>query len=366
VHRYSIIACARWETPYIAEWIAYYEVIGFDHIYLYCNDDDPAELLAEVQNATRHRPDFVSFRHFSGQGRQQDMYIAAMERARFETEWVTFLDIDEFLVLRDCDDIRTFMRLVDPSVDSVHFNWVYFGNSGHVERPAGSVLRHYTWRSPQVNAWNKHLTRASLLTADKLQQPSLPFWHALGDPIWSNLKRVNILGADMAPLLANFPGSEGKYLSNPAVSQAIFAKAIVNHYALKSEADFMLRVARGLGAQFYAQTIWQTAYENGSYRTILSEMSQIEDTYLHDFSYRVFGDRLARPLRKDPAPPIDTVTAENDWWIGNLQLGSNRRLRHVTHGWLADYTLDGDILGVAWDEYPPEKFVRLHGLFRSV
>ncbi len=43
-YKFSIAACARWETKNISEWIAYHRAIGFEHIYLYCNDNDPAEL----------------------------------------------------------------------------------------------------------------------------------------------------------------------------------------------------------------------------------------------------------------------------------------------------------------------------------
>ena len=106
-------------------------------MYLHCNDDDPAEFAAEVASATRDRPGFVTFTHFSGQGRQRDMYVDAMRRARDETEWVTFLDIDEFLVLRGFDDVHAFMQPFAGSFDSVHFNWVYFGNKRLHQAAAG-------------------------------------------------------------------------------------------------------------------------------------------------------------------------------------------------------------------------------------
>ena len=40
-HKYSIVACVRWEEADIAEWVHYHQMIGFDHIYLYSNDTDP-------------------------------------------------------------------------------------------------------------------------------------------------------------------------------------------------------------------------------------------------------------------------------------------------------------------------------------
>ncbi len=43
-HRYSIVTPARWEAESIVEWLIYHRSIGFDHVYLYCNDDDASEL----------------------------------------------------------------------------------------------------------------------------------------------------------------------------------------------------------------------------------------------------------------------------------------------------------------------------------
>jgi hypothetical protein len=312
VFRYSIVACARWETPYIAEWLAYYEALGFQHIYLYCNDDDPAELRAAISVATRHNPGFVSFTHFPGQGLQAEMYVAAMDQARRTSEWVTFLDVDEFLVLRNCDDIHKFMQPFYGTTDSVHFNWVYFGNSGFVERPPGSVLRQYTRRNASVNATTKHLTRTALLDRDRLLHPAHPpFWHALANSVWSGCRRVNVLGADMTPLLADYPGSVAAYLADPATNDAVFAKAVVNHYAIKSEADFLLRVKRGTGGQFDNQVVWQQAYESGAYRDTLAAMNAAEDTYLRDLNLAEGRRRIS--YRKQVYLSLQLIRDRTGW-----------------------------------------------------
>ncbi len=361
MHRYSVIACARWETPYIAEWLAYYEAIGFDHVYLYCNDDDPAEFAAEVASATRARPAFVSFTHFPGQGRQRDMYVDAMRRAREETEWVTFLDIDEFLVLRGCDDVRAFMQPFEGSVDSVHFNWVYFGNNGFLERPSGSVLQQYVWRASGVNAHTKHLTRTAALD-ERLEGPwTYPFWHGLADPLWAGLRRVNVLGADVGPQLAAFPKSAVGYVAAPGISDAILSKAVVNHYAFKSEDDFMFRVRRGVEGEFSSQTNWQKKYESGAHRAVLEGMAEVEDTYLRQFSARVLPSAGLHDAPRGVVPPARTVQARHRLWTGSLVLGANGRVRHAQHGTLGSYTAADGVLQVKWDDYQTEDVFVEHG-----
>lgn len=42
--RVALAAIARWETQYAPEWLTYHRAIGFDHVYLTCNDDDPSAL----------------------------------------------------------------------------------------------------------------------------------------------------------------------------------------------------------------------------------------------------------------------------------------------------------------------------------
>ena len=56
IYATSIVACARWEDPYVAEWVTYHLDLGFDHIYLHCNDDDPAPFKATLARlAPRYR-----------------------------------------------------------------------------------------------------------------------------------------------------------------------------------------------------------------------------------------------------------------------------------------------------------------------
>ena len=362
MHRYSVIACARWETPYIAEWLAYYEAIGFDHIYLYCNDDDPAEFAAEVSRATEARPGFVSLTHFPGQGRQRDMYVDAMVRARAESEWVAFLDIDEFLVLRGCDDVHAFMQPFAGAVDSVHFNWVYFGNNGYLERPSGSVLRQYVWRAGAVNAHTKHLTRTAAMDATRLEGPwTYPFWHGLPDPLWADLKRVNVLGVDVGPQLAAFPGSAVKYVAAPGVGEAILSKAVVNHYAFKSEDDFMFRVRRGTEGQFSSQASWQRKFEAGSHRAVLDGMAETEDTYLRRFSAKALPDAGPPGVPRGIVPPSKLIQAKHRLWSGGLVLGANGRVRHAQHGSLGSYKLAVGVLQVKWDDWPTEDVFVAHG-----
>ncbi len=280
-HRASIVACARWESPFIAEWLAYHTTIGFDHVYLYCNDDDPTELrdiLSGLPSALSAR---VTFRPYFGQGQQRFMYLDALRYARQNSEWISFLDVDEFLVLRSWASIPDLLlELNRDAIDSLHLNWLFYGNNGHKTRPAGSVLRNYTRRSRTVDVHTKHISRACCFEPHRMARAVFPFWHGLTDPVWDGFKRRNVLGDDMGPLLQAFPTAMSAYLDAEDRSEAMIEAGYIAHFALKSEDDFRIRVARGLGGNFGGQVKWQRHLESGELPAILETMNAEPDGLL--------------------------------------------------------------------------------------
>src|SRR6202012_3377326 len=69
-YAFSLVACARWEETTIQEWVEYHKSIGFSHIYLYSNDDDPNPLFRAVAPYTYGPDPFVTFMHWPIRGQQ--------------------------------------------------------------------------------------------------------------------------------------------------------------------------------------------------------------------------------------------------------------------------------------------------------
>lgn len=369
-YRYVVVACARWETPYIREWIAYYEAIGFEHIYLYCNDDDPAEFHREV-GLSSVKSRFVTLRHFPGQGQQWAMYRHAMMTVEIEAEWVTFIDIDEFLALRDTDNIQEFMSRYPKEIDTIYFNWLVFGNNNFSQRPPGSVLRQYTTRSRFLDYHTKHISRAGRLTQEKLTATCFPFWHGLENPVWSDMCRINVLGGDWGSYLDDFPRSSKRMLSESKLIDRLLSTATVNHYSFKSETDFLLRVQRGTAGQFGGQLQWAELYRQGVHKRFLLEQSQVRDLYLHNFAESYSLDFYqANEVEGSPLPANTSkqrIMAESWLWKSELELdhGSGRIL-HCTHGSAGDFNLYHDGLIVKWDDWPTEVFWNFAGIYQMV
>lgn len=154
-YRFSLAACARWEARYISEWLSYHRSIGIDHVYLYCNDDDPSELYQAVLPFLNGNEPFVTFVHYPFPGLQFQMYFHFARNYIHETEWMMFLDVDEFLFIRSKEDINRFVQGFPSDMDALYFNWCSFGSNGHKTRPIGSVLLNYTRREETATPFTK-------------------------------------------------------------------------------------------------------------------------------------------------------------------------------------------------------------------
>jgi hypothetical protein len=77
-YKYSLVATARWEENDIVEWIQYHKSVGFDHIYIYSNDDDPYPTYRVIESYIYGPNPFVTFRHYPKRGstkpQQADIY----------------------------------------------------------------------------------------------------------------------------------------------------------------------------------------------------------------------------------------------------------------------------------------------------
>jgi hypothetical protein len=294
------MACARWETAYITEWLLYHQAIGFDHVYLYCNDDDPTDLYGQVLPFCRGEAPFVTFHHFPFQGQQFYMMMHALRHYKDASQWIAFLDIDEFLVLPGLDDIREFLRRCPPNWDCIHFNWSFFGNSGHLERPPGSVLTTYTSREDRVHQSTKTITRSAKIDLPRITRKYI-IWHGWGGLFGPDFRAVNVLGVPMSVVVGGDDGAT--YVKSGEVQARIRVTGFINHYAFKSARDFDRRIQRGTLGEFNRQLIWKHAADSGDAEATLKALSAVEDTYLADFWRRLTRDSRAGQIVAMPQLP---------------------------------------------------------------
>ncbi|MBA8912056.1 glycosyltransferase family 2 protein [Methylorubrum thiocyanatum] len=326
-HQFSIIACARWETEHVVEWLTYHSIIGFDHVYLYCNDDDPTELYTACLPFIASG--FVTFHHYPYQGQQYYMYMDCLRKYKNDSEWVFFLDVDEFLCLKNINNISEFMKSQD--TDILHFNWAFFGPGEFETRPHGSVLLQYTRRQNVLHTGTKVMMRTDIIDIDRfLTIPGTGFWHFVNTEICDG-RRTNVLGDDWTHIFDDYAGITVPTVNN--ISEKVLSIASIYHYGIKSKQDFIRRAQRGLSGQFATQTAWKSWHDTGHADHVIRTLSDAEDLYLRDF----WRETVHAGLATDTSPPKPAG-------CHNVALGKNAAQSSVSE-WSIHPSIERDASG---------------------
>ncbi len=291
-YQHVLVACARWESDSIAEWLSYHRSIGFDHVYLYCNDDDPSALYEAVLPFMMEGQPFVTFHHYRYTGEQLQMYRHFLRHHVHETKWLMFLDVDEYVCLPGSNDIRQVSARFGGDHDAIYLNWCGYGHSGHATRPTDGVLRNYTMRESGASPFTKILAKAGAVSYRlSYENQHVAIHHdlfGLGAP----LRACNMLGESMEGYYENFPEKAWSFLNAENRRARLVEAGYIAHFNIRSEEDFDRRNRRGCLGDFGAQKHWgdKTAEERAAYHAHTNEVS---DSYLKDYWESLIGKARA-------------------------------------------------------------------------
>ena len=148
--KYKVAICAIFknEALYLREWIEYHKIVGVEHFYLYNNnsEDDYQSVLAPyIDDGT------VTLIQWPQNQAQMQCYHDGIERFKDETEWLTFIDIDEFIVPNVTDNIYDFLKPFQNKYPVVIAYWKMFGTSGMLKRNTNSLVT-----EDFTVCWNKY------------------------------------------------------------------------------------------------------------------------------------------------------------------------------------------------------------------
>jgi Glycosyltransferase family 92 len=126
---YELSVCTMFqnEAQWLEEWIAYHQVVGVDHFYLYCQHswDDYQEVLAPyVEQGV------VDLVECKGIGCSRDVACSdCLCVSGLESKWIAFLDLDEYLVPVGVESLVEVLRGVE-GAPVVAVGTLVFGTSG--------------------------------------------------------------------------------------------------------------------------------------------------------------------------------------------------------------------------------------------
>ncbi len=226
---FAICVSAKDQHEDISEWIEYHEQLGAGKIYLYDDSSSPpmlGRLKSYIQSG------LVEY-HFIGQSNHSSIarpqlyvYDQCITRYRSLHQFIAFIDVDEFLFLRDLKVADMPALLHDyEEYGGLAVNWVQFGSSGHVHRPRGGTLANFWKCIPLQHPENLHIkTIANTLYVDR----------ATGDP-----HHFSYLQGKVAVNEKYMPAEGSRTMTNEISRVALY------HYVTKSLDEYQSKIDRG-------------------------------------------------------------------------------------------------------------------------
>lgn len=222
-YQLAVCAIAKDEGPYFKEWIERHRKIGVEKFYIYDNEssDDTEEILRPYVEAG-----IVEYNYFPGFKKQLEYYDDCLKKHRFDTRWIAFIDLDEFIVPIKDKSLVDFLQRYE-NAPAVEINWLIFGSGGEKNKRPGSMMQRFRYHSQPDHILNRHVKSIvnprkvfSMIGCHEVARISGKAVDSHGEPITQNFRDRN-------------------------PQQDIIR---INHYAVRSYEEFKEKQGRGRAA----------------------------------------------------------------------------------------------------------------------
>lgn len=220
----SFVAIVKNEGPYIVEWIEFHRLVGVNKFYIYDNEssDHLQELLRSYIESG-----IVVYQYFPGKNMQNVAYMDAIKKYKDESEYMGFIDIDEFVVPHEGENLGDIVDDIlnqSEGASGVAVNWRIFGSNGYEKKPNGLVIENYKYRAADDFGANKHIK--TICDPRKVIAFSNPHY-----PIYNK----GYYSVD----------EDGNVIKGPFNAYGKCEKIQINHYFTKSKIEYVLKALRG-------------------------------------------------------------------------------------------------------------------------
>ena len=226
-YNFSICAIFKNESMYLKEWIEYHKIVGVSHIYLYnnfSNDDYESVLHGYVNDG------YVTLKDWPFMYGQIGAYTDAYDSYKDETQWLMFLDIDEYICPKFENDINVWIDKYK-KYPSIVLYWLMFGTNGIIEENSSSrlVIEKYTHSWANIRNVGK-----IVLNTDYI--PVKIYHHHI-------FCRIKLFGINFVIPMIN---ENKKFIGYPGTEKCPNPSSIqINHYWSKSLSEYVLKISKG-------------------------------------------------------------------------------------------------------------------------
>lgn len=219
----AVCAIAKNEGPYFKEWIEWHQKMGVDKFYIY--DNESTDCIKDVLKPYIESG-LVEYTYFPGFKKQLAAYDDCLEKHRFDTRWIAFIDLDEFIVPLKDKSIPQFLNRFE-NFPAVEINWLIYGSGGAKTRQPGTMMERFKYHSLPEHILNRHVK--SIV----------------------NPRRVfSMIGCHEVARISGYAADSHGNLIKQNFRERIPQQDIIriNHYAVRSYEEFVEKQSRGRAA----------------------------------------------------------------------------------------------------------------------
>ena len=225
------------ENLYIKEFIEHYKNIGYNHIFIYDNNDINGERLEDIIQKEIDEG-FISIINYRGDKKRPIFraYIDCYEKNNKNYNWLSFFDIDEFLEIKPKGiKIQRFLSNERYKYcQNIKFNWLIYSDNDKLYYENKSLIE----RFPDIVPLKQSQISVKSIVRGHLNSLTITWMH------WINPKFKGCNG---------FGGPTDLEYGND------FLFYVIDHYYSKSTEEFINKINRG--------DVWRNTFDYIKHRT---------------------------------------------------------------------------------------------------
>lgn len=218
----ALCCIAKCENLYLSEWVNHHLNLGFDHIYIYDNNDINGERCEEV--IEKDNPNVTVLTTYIGKKQkgcetQIRAYNDFYKTFGKKYDWVLFSDVDEFLVLNKHTNVNDYISsITDKKTKCVKLNWKCYGDNEQLHYENKPVVERFTKECD-----NKEENR---------------FYKSFYKTKISGFELINVHYSLYVSTIVDCDGNEMKYEKNVKTKTVNTNSAYFAHYVTKSADEY--------------------------------------------------------------------------------------------------------------------------------